>query len=1051
MKRVLIFLGMLLFMGATLFGQQINVTGTVTDARDGGSLPGVTVLLQGTTTGTVTDINGNYEISAPGDGVLVFSFIGMQTREEPINNRSIVNVEMEPEVVGLEEVIVVAYGTARRESFTGVADVVTSERIERRVVSNASRVLEGTTPGVQVTTGSGQPGSGQAIRLRGFGSISASNAPLIVLDGAPYDGQLSDINANDIESMSVLRDASAAALYGARGANGVIMITTKRGSDDAPVMNFRSTMGFVDRTMEDYPQADERDFLLLTFEADRNMRHFGMGLDLQEANQQAAANLMPNLGQYNPFNMPYEDLIQIDPANPWLANINPGAELLWSDDWYEHIFRTAVRHEHQFSVSGGTDISDYFISLAFLDEEGITVTTGFDRISGRVNVNTQPVTWFETGFNLSGSLTESDYILDGGTQITNPFYFTRNIGPIYPVYIRDTDGNFILDEAGDKIFDFGVGDGPQGNRPSMGNSNLVGSLVLDDRSHVRENLSGRTFAKFNILPNLTFQTNLSADYYSQYTTTFQNPQFGDAAGVGGRGTKQYIRNLSVTATQLLNYSQTFGDHNLDLLLGHESYQRQYNVAAATRTNYPVPGITEIGIATTMTGSTSYQDEYRTEGYFSRLNYDYDNRFYGSLTYRRDGSSRFHKDSRWGNFFSVGASWRVTQEQFMQGIDWLDNLRIKASYGEQGNDGLPSWYAWQAFYDLGYPNVNLHGAVYDRLENKDLVWETNANTNVGLDFRVFDRVSGEIDYFIRASDNLLFEVPLPLSSGITTYSMNIGSMENRGVEFRLLVDLVQRRDFRWNFDFNITHLTNEITSMPEQLEGMIVGTKRLDIGRSLYDYYLREVSHIDPETGETHYFRDFRDDDGERIEDGDRETVTNHLMADRYYVGTAIPDAFGGFTNNFQFRNWDLSVLFSYSLGGLTYDNLYASMFNARFWAGDYGNAIHADRTGRWRQPGDETGQPRMEQGSAALYAATSDWRLFDMTYLKLTNVSLGYTLPASLSQRIGITNMRLYAAGDNLFIWNEVQGMNPAHSFTGTTNWTFVPVRTITFGVNLQF
>ncbi len=1049
MKRVFILFGMLLFAGTTLFGQQITVTGTVTDAMDGETLPGVTIQVQGTEVGTVTDMDGNYEVSAPADGTLVFSFVGMETREEPVDGREVIDVALESDAVGLEEVLVVAYGTATRESFTGVADVVDSDRIERRAVSNVSRALEGTSPGVQVTSGGGQPGSGQEIRLRGFGSISASNEPLIVVDGAPFDGDLSDINPSDIENMSVLRDASAAALYGARGANGVVMITTKRGDDAAPSMSFRSSFGAIDRTMPDYPQVDERDFMLLTWEADRNMRHFEMGMDLEAANQEAAANLIGNLGGYNPFDMPAEDFIQVNPDNPWLADFNPNANLLWSDDWKDHIFRTAVRHEHQFSVSGGTELSDYYISLGYLDEQGIAVTSGFDRISGRVNVNTQATDWLETGFNLSGSLTESDYLLAEGTAITNPFYFTRGIGPIYPVYVRDEDGSFVLDEAGEKIFDYGTGVGPQGDRPTMGNANLAGTLELDDRSHVRENVSGRTFARFQILPNLRFETNLSADYSSQYTTTFQNPQFGDAAGVGGRGTKQYTRNLSMTFNQLLNYDFDFAGHNFEFLAGHEAYRMQFNLASATRSNYPVPGITEIGIATTMEGSNSYQHEYSVEGYFTRLNYDYDNRYYGSVSYRRDGSSRFHEDNRWGNFFSLGASWRVTQEDFMQDIDWLDNLRLKFSYGEQGNDGLPSYYAWQAFYDLGYPNVDRHGALYTRLENKELVWETNANTNIGFDFRVFDRVEAEFDYFIRESDNLLFEVPQPLSTGMTSYSMNIGSMENRGVEFRMLVDIVQQRDFYWNVDFNITHLNNEITYMPEELEGMVDGTKRLDVGTSLYDYWLREVSHIDPETGATHYYYDITDENGE--ETGERGTTTDHLEADRYYVGTAIPDAFGGITNTINFRNWDFSVLLTYSIGGETYDNVYGGMFDGRFWAGDYGSALHADRVNRWRQPGDDTGQPRVQQGSASLYAGTADNRLFDMTYLSLQNVTLGYSLPADLAQRFGMNSARIYATGDNLFIWNDNEGMDPQHSFAGTTDYTFVPVRTITFGLNLQF
>lgn len=1046
MKRVLIFLGMLLFMGATLFGQQINVTGTVTDARDGGSLPGVSVLLQGTTTGTVTDINGNYEISAPGDGVLVFSFIGMQTREEPINNRSIINVEMESELVGLEEVIVVAYGTARRESFTGVADIISSERIERRQVSNVSRAIEGSAPGVQVTSGGGQPGSGIAVRLRGFGSVSASNEPLYVVDGAPFDGSINSLNPSDIESITILRDASASALYGARGANGVIVITTKSGADRLPEMNFTTRFGFSNRALPEYSRLSTGDWMVTQFESYRNFRHFGGGMSLQDANAEAIQDFVANIGNYNPYNMDAGDLFVIDNNNPWLVSLNPNAQMLYQEDWQDYLFRTALRQEYDFNVSGGTDISDYYLSLSYLDEEGMAITSGFERISARVNLNSQPRSWFQTGLNVSASLADYDFLLAEGTYTTNPFFYSRMMGPVYPVYMKDRDGNDMLDDDGNPMLDWGVGAGPQGTRPYAANSNLVGSLELDDRSYKQENVSARVFTLFDLpVEGLSFRTTLSSDYYTRYQTTFQNPEFGDAAAFRGRGTKATHRNLSVTFNQLLNYAQSFGSHNVDLLLGHEAYFKNFNFASATRTGFPVPGITEIGIATTMERSTSYAHEYTLEGYFTRLNYDYDNRYYISGSYRRDGSSRFHKDVRWGNFYSLGFSWRVTQEDFMQGIDWLDNLRLKASYGEQGNDRLPTYYAWQSFYGLGWDNFDIAGALYDSHENRSLVWESSENFNAGFDVRLFDRVTLEADYFIRQSTNLLMSVPLPLSTGVPEIDMNVGAMANKGIEARAIFDILQGRDLRWSIDANFTTFKNELTDMPEQLEGTIVGTKRWETGRSYYEYYLREVSHIDPETGATMFFYDILDDDGEFVERGVTDDIRD---ADRYYIGeTSIPDFYGAFTNNFVYRNFDLSFLFTYGVGGKSYDNIYSWLMHE----GRLGYHMHLDLNDRWRQPGDEASIPKVEHGNSNLYPGVSTQYLRDMTFLALKNFTLGYTLPFSLTQRLGITSLRLYAAGENLAIWNETQGMDPQHSFHGVTDHTYVPVRTFTFGLNLQF
>lgn len=1047
-------MGVLLFMGSTLYGQQIRISGTVTDASDGATLPGVTVLVAGTTVGTVTDINGRYEISAAPDATLLFSFIGMQSQEVPVDGRNVINIELASEMVGLEEVIVIAYGTTRRESFTGVADVISSEKLERRQVSHISKALDGVSPGVMVTSGGGQPGSGAAVRLRGFGSINASNAPLYVVDGVPFDGNLNSINPDDIENIVVLRDASAAALYGARGANGVIMITTRSGDVQRPFMRFTSRLGVVDRAIPEYPRVNSGEFMLLSWEAYRNNLHFNQGLSLEEANMVATwgaaagiggyqNNIVNLLGDYNPFALPEgQGIVVWNAANPWIGSINPNARLMYEDDWQDELFSTAIRQEHSFRVSGGTDVSDYYLSLGYLNEEGLAINSHFERISARLNMNTKPKDWFESGLNISTSLSETYQQPFTGTQTSNAFFFSRTVGPIYPVYLRGLDGEFILDDDGNKQFDYGTGDGPQGTRPYAAMSNPVGSLVLDDRSFTRENASARTYLQFNILEGLNFRANMTADYYSIYQTTYQNPMIGDAADIDGRGTKSHTRNLSWTVNQLLNYNTSFGDHNLDVLLGHEAYQRRINFASATRTGFPIPGITEIGIATTMERSTSYTNSYNVEGYFGRLSYDFLNRYYMSASYRRDGSSRFHQDVRWGNFYSLGLSWRVTQEEFMQGIDWLDNLRIKASYGEQGNDGLPTYYAWQSFFDLGFDNNIYPGATYSQHENRELQWEINRNTNIGFDARFFDRFEMELDYFIRASSNLLFQVPLPISTGVRTIAMNIGEMQNKGIEFRFLANILHSRQFRWDIDFNFTQLKNEVVSLPG--DPFIVGTRRIEEGRSMFEHYLREVAGIDEE-GRTLYYFDILDDEGEPT--GERDVTTDMNVADRYYVGTqGIPDYWGGLTNNFAFGNFDLSVLVTYGIGGTMYDRNYTWLLGE----GRYGYHLHQDRLDRWRQPGDVTDQPRMENDNIHLLAA-SDIYLQPMDYVALRNVTLNYRVPQSFSNQYGIANLSVFVAADNLFVWNENTGMDPQHSFTGLTDHGYIPVRTITFGLNLQF
>jgi TonB-linked SusC/RagA family outer membrane protein len=1055
MKRIIHFFGILLISGFTLYGQAIMVTGAVTAASDGTKLTGVSVFVKGISLGTVTDVNGHYELMADVNATLVFSFIGMVSQEIQVEGRNKIDVAMTSDLIGLEEVIVIAYGTTRRGSFTGVADVISADKIERRQVSNVSKALEGTTPGIQVTSGGGQPGRGADIRLRGFGSISADNAPLFVVDGLPFEGDLNSINPNDIASITVLRDASAAALYGARGANGVIMITTKKGDAKKPEMSFASRIGFTDRLLPEYPRVNSGEFMLLTWEAIRNGAHFGaQNLPLEQANIQAGNDLIPFLGYYRPYRVPEgQQLIMWDAANPWVGYLNPNAELLYEDDWQDELFYTALRQDYQFSVSGGSETSDYFLSFGYLNEDGIVINSAFERISGRLNVNSRPKKWFETGFNLGATLSETNFLIDEGSYTLNPFFITRIMGPIYPVYLRDNDGKFILDDDGNKILDYGFGIDPTlpnthplyRRRPVLGNENLVGTQSLDNHSYKKDDFSARSYVNFDIFNGLKLRINISADYYSQYVTSYINPQFGVGAAVGGFSTKTNVRSLNLTFNQILNYNRSFGLHNVDFLLGHESYQRLYNLLSASRTNFPVPGITEIGIATTTTGANSYQDEYAVEGYFSRLSYDYGNRYYISGSFRRDGTSRFYKDARWGNFYSVGLSWRVTQEEFMKGIDWLDNLRFKASYGEQGNDRIGPYYAWQSFYALGWNNAGLSGAVYSTHENRNLVWESSNNTNIGFDFRVFDRLSGEFDYFIRESSNLLFNVPLPPSTGVTSIRRNIGAMENRGIEFRLMLDVLKQTNLRWNIDFNLTHLKNEITKMPDQTPEIISGTKKLMVGVSMYDYYLRQTSRIDPQTGIQYYYYDKKDAEGNLIER--RDTILPSA-ASRYYVGSAIPDLWGGITNFFTFGNFDLSILLTYSLGGLVYDINYLALM---YFGADYGDHLHINNLNRWVQPGDQTSLPRLEGGNVNLRAGNSEDWLFDMSYLSLKNVTLGYNVKTRLVNRISAKNLRLYVSGENLFIWNKNKGMDPQHSFSGVTDYSYVPVRTVTFGLNLQF
>lgn len=1040
MKKLSILLAFFVFVGFTLQAQ-MQITGTVTSAEDGQSIPGVSVVVKGQETiGTTTDIDGNYSLTVPSNAeALIFTFVGMKTKEEPINGRTVINVAMETEVLEVDEVIVVAYGTAKKETFTGSAETIKADQIEKVAAASVTKALEGTAPGVQVSNNNGQPGSGVSVRIRGITSVNGSSSPLYVVDGTPYDGNINAINPDDIATITVLKEATSTALYGARAANGVIMITTKQGSKRNSYVKVKASYGLTDRALPEYPRVNEQQYYEYMWEAYRNQL-VDSGVDPTTAGQTASNDIVGILGGYNSYDVADDQLI-----DPSTGKLNPNATLLYSDDWQEELFQVARRSDYMLSIGGGSDNSDYYLSMGYLDEEGIVKNSDFQRITTRLNLNTKPYKWLEAGLGINASFADQNFFLATGSYTTNPFYYSRMMGPIYPVYKRDANGDYQLDDNGERILDYGD-DPAYGIRPYAGNSNLVGTLALDDRSTETEDFGARAYIQFNILEGLTFKTSLNADYYNQYQTTFQNPEFGDAANVSGRLTKDMDKNLSYTFNQILTYDKSFGEHNIELMAGHENYALEFQTFNATRTGFPFTGIVELSVAAVGEGSGSYTNTYNIEGYFARLNYDFRNRYYLSASFRRDGSSRFHQDARWGNFYSIGGSWRITQEEFLKGIPWLNNLKLKASYGEQGNDGIGTYYAWQSFYALGWDNAAYNGAILSTLENTQLQWETTKNTNVGLEFTLFERVMGEFNYFTRKSENLLFQVPLAPSTGIDQINQNAGTMQNTGFEFQVQAFILKDSEFKWDLNFNITHFKNEITELPEEIrEGFVSGSKRWEEGHSVYDYYLYEYAGVDPTTGEALYWADILDANGDPT--GERETVTNIANATKYYTGdSALPDYYGGLTNTFSYKGLELSVLFTYSIGGKLIDYTYRGLMHE----GDAGTHWHVDIEDRWQQSGDVTDVPRLEMGNTNVNPTSDRW-LTDATYFNLKNIQLAYNLPRKYTDMLRIENLKLFVSADNLKIWSDREGMDPQQGFEGASDYTYVPVKVYSFGLNVSF
>jgi TonB-linked SusC/RagA family outer membrane protein len=1031
MRKVLLsfvmLFSLLLFLGA----QERTITGTVTSSEDGLGIPGVSVVAKGTTIGTVTDFNGAYSISVPANVlVLEFSFVGMQTQEASIEGRQLVNVVLQPELLAIDEVMVVAYGTARRSSFTGSASSVSNKKLEAIQVNDITKALEGMTSGLQSTSGLGQPGATADIRIRGIGSVNASTAPLYVVDGFPYAGNINTIPLSDIESITVLKDASSTALYGSRGANGVIIITTKKGSSDVTRFSFVANVGVSERGIPEYDRVSTPEYLETMWQRIYNQRRYVTNPTGDETawTTFASNNLIPFLGNYNPYNVPSNEVVGLN------GQLNPNAQLLWTDDWYDEMHRTGLRQDYVLSASGGSGKSTYFISANYLKDEGIVKASNFDRFGIRANAESQMKDWVKVGINMGASTSSQNFPQSDGTAYVNSFMFSRMVAPIYPVYIYEPDGTPVLDPSGNKIPDYGATFGRA--RAYISNSNPLGTIILDTRLYKRDALTTRGFVEFSFLKDFKFTVNASNDYYGYSGLTHQNSAYGDAQSFAGRSTRNTQRTMNFSSNQLLTWGKSFGDHNLDALLAHETMQYQFNNLTATRTGFPFPGLVELDAAAIAEGSGSYEHNHRLESFFSRFNYDYANRYYFSASYRTDGSSRFHPDYRWGNFWSVGASWRVTEEAFMENLTWLNNLSLRASYGQTGNEALPSYYAYLGLYSTGWDNLGYSGLLASRLPTPELTWEKNNTLNLGVDFRLFNKVTFNVEYYVKESDGLLFQRPIPPSTGFGSYDDNVGALKNTGIDIEVNANIISGSKFTWGADLMLTHFKNEITELPQ--EEIIDGTKKWMVGRSVYDFWLREFAGIDANGLPLWY-------DGEPDEDGVRATTNVYGNADLYYVGTSIPDLEGSLTNNMTFGNIDLSFMLTFGIGGQVLDGVYQGLMHN----GTYGTHWHKDILTSWTPENTNTINPVLVGNTN--YNGTSSRFLIDRDYLSIRSVSLGYTLPKSLTNTVGIGSARVFVNGTNLYTFTKLKGMDPTQSFGGLQGHNYTPLRTVTFGVNMNF
>jgi TonB-linked SusC/RagA family outer membrane protein len=1046
MRRILLIMLGMLMISSQLLAQNRAITGKVTDAQ-GNGIPNASVTVKGTNNGTTTSADGSYSITVPANATLVISSVGFQGTEVVVGSKSILNFELTPINQAMNEVVVVAYGTQKRESITGSVATVGSKQLETRLTTNITQALAGAAPGISASSGNGQPGSSAAIRIRGFGSVNASSAPLYVVDGFPYEGAIGDLNTNDIESISLLKDASSTALYGARAANGVVLITTKKGKTADPKVNVNVTTGFSQRGIPEYDLVGTNDYYPAMWQALKNSLVYptsGTGLSESAAAAQASSTIASQL-IYNPYNVSNNSIVGTD------GKLNPSATLLYNDfDWFKPLTKNGSRNEVALSTSAKMDKSDYYISLNYLKDAGFVLKSDYERASARVSLNSQVKTWLRTGMNLSGVVVKSNQASatdDNTSSIINPFVFARRIGPIYPVHAYSSTGAPVMDAFGSHMYDYGQHTGavnrPQGAFPGR---HVIYETMLNESISSRNSLIARTFLEGKFFKDFTVTTNVGLDLNNVRTKGFQNKIVGDGVTAGGTASSSSNEYRTISMNQLLNYKRSFGIHDISILLGHENQWVNETYFSGSRRGMNLDGNQELVNFVTLAGVTGRFENLRRDAYFSRLNYDLSNKYFVELSYRRDASSRFAPESRWGNFYSVGASWFIKRESFLSNVEWLNDLKIRAAYGTVGNDALETYYEYQALYGLGWNNATEPGAIATKLNNPDLTWEVNKTLSFGVDFGLFkNRVSGSVEVFDRGSSELLFDVPQGLSSVVTTRTENIGSMSNRGIEVQLNGDIIRTKNVNWSIQLNGTHLKNKITKLPNG-QPITSGTKKLEEGKDIYAFYLRQWYGVDPTDGAGLYYAAEGITTGTRTSKEGYLLVTNPTNAKYDYSGSAIPNVFGSVGSNLEVKGIGVSFLLNYQLGGKFYDANYAGLLTP-----SYGAALHADVLNSWKAPGDITNMPRLDISNASNFNAQSNRFLIDASYLSIRNVSLSYAFSKDLLSRFGLSQLKFYVSGENLAVISKRKGLNPAESFNGTNSAIYTPNRVISAGVNVNF
>ena len=1072
-----------MLMTASMAMAQKQITGTVVDSESGEPLIGVAVRVPDTSTGVLTDVDGKFTITLPeGKKSLNFSFMGM--KPATLAARNGMKVLLETDTKALDEVIVVAFGTSTKQAFTGSASVMDSKDLEKHVTTNVANALVGNVPGLQMRGSSGAPGADAgSMNIRGISSMYADTKPLIIVDGAPYSSSLSNIAQSDIESITVLKDAASAALYGARGANGVILVTTKKAKHNESTVTVDMKWGANTRAVQDYDVITDPGQYYETYYGQLyNNYYYKQGMDAATANANANETLLSHLG-YNIYTIPEsEQLIGMD------GKLNPHATLgrtysangvnyyLTPDNWQDAAYSSALRQQYDVSFRGGNDKGNFFASLGYLDEDGIIQYSDYKRFTGRLKADYRIKNWLKVSGNASytNSKTNGTPGFDGNGS-NSLMYYTSMMAPIYPLYVRTigADGRpaIATDQYGHQIYDYGVNTEvysgyPGLVRPFLSTGNPLGSNRYDEKLTKRNQLNGSFDVEVKFTDWLKLNVTTSVDWAHRNYSFVGSPYEGAKKGINGQVEKEQTNYLRTNNIQTLSFAKEFGKHDVNAVLGHEYYRQSTTFLRAYGQGMFSPEIPELNaVAKTGEPAESYTSRYNVEGYFLSAQYNYDQKYFASASYRRDASSVFHKDHWWGNFWSLGAAWLINKESFLSNVDWLDMLKLKFSIGQQGNDGIGNWN-YTDLYTLSPSGTYTMSPTFARLGNPEITWETTTATNLGLEFSLWkSRLTGEINFYNKNTTDQLFWLSIPETMGTRGYYGNMGDARNYGIEVELAGDVIRTKDIVWNINANFAHNKNKITSLPEskfvdpengvkgfsESDGSRTIQHWMEVGGSMYDAFMPKYAGVNEEGQALYWVDDALNGATDRPGKNLTSTTTEFQEATKYNLGSMLPKLFGGFGTTVRLYDFDISATFDYQIGGKVFDTRYQSLMTNVTSTSSAGTNFHKDVLKSWSVNNTESCIPR------AMYAdeytsARSDRFLTNAGYLNFQSFTVGYTLPTAWTSRFQLNKVRLYCTGENLCFWSARKGLDPRYSYSSMSSQNvYSPVRTVMGGVQVTF